>query len=112
MPAAGPPAAARRPHAPPCRAVTGARIRCPQLPGALAALPALQFLDLKCNALRGTIPPAWTAEGAFLALDHLNLGAGGGCGSRGARAHRLCTAPRLPAAAAAACCCGMLLLPS
>jgi len=49
------------------------KIRCTGLPGELAKLATLQRLDMKCNALVGSIPPAWRAPGAFPALEDLNL---------------------------------------
>lgn len=58
----------------PCSAVTGGRLRCTHLPGELAHLPALQFLDLKCNALNSSVPAAWRAAGSFPVLQTLNMG--------------------------------------
>ncbi|KAL4425219.1 hypothetical protein ABPG75_009235 [Micractinium tetrahymenae] len=51
----------------------GTKIRCTGLPGELARLPNLQWLDMKCNALVGAIPAAWRAAGAFPSLQVLNL---------------------------------------
>ncbi len=62
------------PFAAPCSAVTGGRLRCTHLPGELAHLPALQFLDLKCNALNSSVPAEWRAAGSFPVLQTLNLG--------------------------------------
>jgi hypothetical protein len=45
------------------------------LPGELAQLAALRVLDLQRNSLTGGVPPAWTAAGAFPALETLQLGA-------------------------------------
>lgn len=58
----------------PCSAVTGKRLRCTHLPGELAHLPALEFLDLKCNALNSSVPAEWRAAGSFPVLQTLNLG--------------------------------------
>lgn len=38
------------------------------LPDVLAQLTALQRLELCGNSLRGTLPAAWGADGAFLEL--------------------------------------------
>ncbi|PRW59651.1 nitrilase 2 isoform A [Chlorella sorokiniana] len=54
-------------------AVTGGRLRCTHLPGELAQLPALQYLDLKCNALNSSVPAEWRATGSFPVLQTLNL---------------------------------------
>ena len=54
--------------------VAGKRLRCSRLAAELAELPALQLLDLKCNALNSSVPAEWRAAGAFPALMHLNLG--------------------------------------
>lgn len=46
----------------------GTKIRCTGLPGELAQLASLQWLDLKCNGLVGSIPAAWRAADAFPSL--------------------------------------------
>lgn len=59
---------------PACSAVAGGRLRCTHLPAELADLPALEFLDLKCNALNSSVPAEWRAAGRFPVLQTLNLG--------------------------------------
>ena len=45
------------------------------LPAGLSQLDQLNMLDLSHNAFSGGVPAGWTAVGAFLALETLNLGA-------------------------------------